>query len=236
MKLAWTLAQRDWNLYLNSAATYVLAVVFLFLTGWLFVSPLFQFGQSTLDTFLRPLPLLFTFLIPALCMRAYAEEYRGGTIEYLGTLPIDDWQIVAGKFLAVFGLIGALLAFTLIYPVILLIAGRPDLGQLIGGYLAVGGLACFYASIGLWASSLTRNQVVAFIIGFFTCFLFFLLDRFAGLFPAGVAGVINLFSVEAHFSPLARGVVDTRDVLFWVGGSVVFLVACLTALQARRLR
>src|SRR5580704_3447875 len=127
-----TIAQRDLSLFYNAPATYVIAVIFLFLTGWLFVSPLFQFGQSTLDTFLRPLPLIFTFLVPALTMRSFSEEFREGTIEYLSTLPLLDWQIVLGKFLASLGLIAALLAFTLVYPIILFLAGQPDLGQLIG--------------------------------------------------------------------------------------------------------
>ena len=231
-----TIAARDLSMFYNAPTTYVIAVIFLFLTGWLFVSPLFQYGQSTLDTFLRPLPIIFTFVIPALTMRSFSEEFREGTIEYLGTLPLEDWQIVLGKFLAVMGLIATLLAFTLIYPILLFFAGQPDLGQIIGSYFSILGMAAFFAAIGLWASSLTRNQVVAFIIGFFVCFVFFLFDRFAQLLPSTAAGFVAQLGIETHFDALARGVLDTRDLLYWFSGAFFFLVATLTTVQARRMR
>lgn len=230
------IARRDLALLVNALSTYVVAVIFLILTGWLFVSPLFSYGQSALDTFLRPLPLIFTFLVPALTMRAFAEEFREGTIEYLGTLPIEDWQIVLGKFLASLGLIAGLIAFTLVYPILLLIAGQPDIGQMAGGYCAILGMTAFFSAVGLWASSLTRNQVVAFIIGFFICFIFYLFDRFAQVFPPTAAGAIAALGIETHFDSLARGVLDMRDLLYWASGTAFFLIACLTTVQSRRMR
>jgi ABC-2 type transport system permease protein len=236
LRPAFTIARRDLSLSFNAPATYVVAVLFLFLTGWLFASPLFQFGQSTLDTFLRPLPLIFTFLIPALTMRSFAEEFREGTIEYLSTLPLRDWQIVLGKFLASLGLIATLLGFTLVYPALLFIAGQPDPGQMIGTYFSILGLTCFFTAISLWASALTRNQVVAFIVGFFVCFVFFLFDRFAALLPPAAAGFLSALGIEGHFDSLARGVLDTRDLLYWLSGTVFFLTACLTTVESRRTR
>jgi ABC-2 type transport system permease protein len=230
------IACRDLTLLFNALSTYVVAVIFLILTGWLFVSPLFQYGQSTLDTFIRPLPLIFTFLIPALTMRSFSEEFREGTIEYLGTLPLEDWQIVLGKFLAALGLIAALLGFTLVYPALLFIIGQPDLGQLLGVYCAILGLSAFFCAISLWASALTRNQVVAFIIGFFVCFVFYLFDRFAQLFPPTLATFVSAFGIDTHFDALTRGVLDLRDILYWCSGVSFFLVACLTAVQTRRMR
>jgi ABC-2 type transport system permease protein len=208
----------------------------LLFTGYLFASPLFTVGLSTLDSFLRPLPLIFTFTIPALTMRSFAEEYRGGTMEYLSTLPLKDHQIVLGKYLAALGLVGTLLAFTLFYPAVLFVVGRPDLGQIIGAYASILGLVVFYAAIGLWASSLTRNQVVAFIIGFFVCFIFFLMGRIAEVLPGALAAFLRGWAVETHFDALARGVLDTRDLLYWASGAVFFLAACLTSLNARRWR
>ena len=169
-------------------------------------------------------------------MRAFSEEFRAGTIEYLGTLPLEDWQIVLGKFLAALGLIAALLGFTLIYPILLCLAGQPDPGQLFGAYCAIFGLAAFFSAISLWASSLTRNQVVAFIVGFFVCFVFYLFDRFAQMLPLTPAGFVAAFGIDTHFDALARGVLDLRDVLYWASGTFFFLVACLTAVQARRMR
>jgi len=231
-----TLAAKELSILLNAPATYVIFFLFLLITGYLFVAPLFSVGVSTLDSFLRPLPLIFTFTIPALTMRSFSEEYRAGTIEYLSTLPLRDYEIVLGKYVAALGLIGALLAFTLIYPLILLIVGRPDIGQLVGAYASIIGLVVFYAAIGVWASSVTRNQVVAFIIGFFVCFLFFLLGRVAEMVPGVFAAFLRGWAVETHFDALARGVLDTRDLIYWASGATFFLAACLASLNARRWR
>src|SRR5882724_2476901 len=149
MKLILTLARKELSMMLNAPATYVIAVVFLLVNGWLFVSPLFLMNQSTLDTFVRPLPLIFTFLVPALTMRSFSEEIKSGTIEYLATLPIEDHEIVLGKYLAALGMIGVWVAFTLFYPLVLCLVGRPDPGQMIGAYVSILGLSSFFAAIGL---------------------------------------------------------------------------------------
>jgi len=230
------LARKELVTLFNAPATYVIFVVFLLISGWLFVAPLFQLDQSTLNTFLQPLPLIFTFLIPALTMRSFAEEFRGGTIEYLATLPIRDYEIVLAKYLAAMGLVGALMFFTFLFPLALFLVGRPDIGQMIGGYVAVIGLSSLFVSIGLWSSSLTRNQVVAFIMAFFVCFLFFLLGRIADFLPGILSSFVRGWAVEAHFEPLARGVLDSRDLIYWASSTVFFLAASLMVLHSRRWR
>lgn len=236
MKTILTLARKELAIMLNAPATYVISVVFMLVTGWLFVSPLFQLDQSGLDTFFRPLPLIFTFLVPALTMRSFSEEFKSGTIEYLATLPIEDHEIVIGKYIAAMGMIGLLMAFTLVYPVVLLVIGSPDIGQMIGVYVSIFGLASFFTAIGLFASALTRNQVVAFIIGFFVCFIFFLLERMADFLPGMLANVVRGFGVGMHFDALARGVLDTRDLLYWTTGTVFFLSASLSVMQSKKWR
>ena len=231
-----TLARKELAILLNAPATYVISVVFMLITGWLFISPLFQLDQSGLDTFFRPLPLIFTFLVPALTMRSFSEEFKTGTMEYLTTLPIEDYEIVIGKYAAAMGLIGLLMAFTLVYPAVLLVIGRPDVGQMIGVYVSIFGLASFFAAIGLFSSAMTRNQVVSFIIGFFICFVFFLLSRVADFLPGMLAGFVRGFSVETHFDALARGVLDTRDLLYWATGTVFFLAVCLSVMQSKKWR
>lgn len=231
-----TLARKELTMMFNSPATYVIAVVFLLLSGYMFMNTLFQNNVSTMDTFLRPMPLILTFIIPALMMRSFAEEYRTGTIEYLATLPLEDRDIVVAKYIAAMGLLGTLLAFTLVFPLTLVFVGRPDWGHLLGSYLALLGLSSFFAAIGIWASSITRNQVVAFIIGFFVCFLFFLLARIADFLPDLLATFVRAFTVETHFDALSRGVVDTRDLLYWASGTAFFLVATLVTVQSRRVR
>jgi ABC-2 type transport system permease protein len=230
----WILARKELSTMFNAPATYVVCVVFLVVTGWLFAAPLFQMNQSTLDTFLRPLPLIFTFVIPALTMRSFSEEFKAGTIEYLATLPIRDYEIVLAKYLAAMGLLGVLLLFTLFYPLVLFLIGRPDVGQLIGAYVSIIGLGSFFAAIGVWASSMTRNQVVAFITGFFVCFIFFLFSRIADFFPGLLATFVRGWSIDTHFDALARGVLDSRDLLYWASGTCFFLAASLAAVHARR--
>jgi len=232
----WILARKELTILFNAPATYVIAVIFLMITGWFFVSPLFEMNQSSLETFIRPLPLILSFLVPALTMRSFAEEFKAGTIEHLTTLPIEDHEIVIGKYAAALGMIGTLMAFTLFYPLVLFLIGHPDAGQLVGTYVSILGLASFYAAIGLWASALTRNQVVAFIIGFFMCFLFFLLGRMADYLPGILAAFVRDLGVESHFDALARGVLDTRDLLYWISGDIFFLAACLMGVQSRKWR
>ncbi len=236
MKTTLTLARKELSTMMNAPATYVIGVIFLLVTGWLFVSPLFLLNQSTLDTFVRPLPLIFTFLVPALTMRAFSEEFKAGTMEYLATLPIEDHEIVLGKYLSAIGLLGFLMAFTLVFPLVLCVIGRPDVGQIVGAYVSILGLASFFAAIGIWASAFTQNQVVAFIIGFFVCFIFFLLGHVADFLPGMLANFVRSLSVETHFDALARGVLDTRDLLYWVTGTLFFLLWSLAVVQTRKWR
>jgi ABC-2 type transport system permease protein len=230
------LARKELAAILNSPATYVVCVLFLVTSGWMFAAPLFLANQSSLDTFSRPIPMLFAFLIPAVTMRAFSEEFKAGTIEYLATLPIKDHEIVLGKYLGLVGWLCVLLLFTLVYPAIVLAVGRPDMGQMVGTYIAIFCLGAFYSAIGLWASALTRNQVVAFITSFFVCFTLNLLDRLADFMPGILSPILRAISVGGHFDALARGVLDTRDLLYWASGSLFFLAACLAILNSRRWR
>jgi len=230
----WVLARRDLSVMFSSPGTYIISVVFLMTVGWLFISPFFLVNQSSLETFLAPVPILFTFLIPALTMKLFAEEFKTGTMECLATLPVKDYEIVLGKYLAALGLVATLLVFTLFYPLVLFCVGRPDLGEILGGYGAVVGLAVFFAAIGLWASSLTRNQVIAFILAFFVCFAFFLLNHVADFLPGVLADWVRWCGVDGHFQSLSRGVFDSRDLIYWLSGAVLFLSSCLITVHSRR--
>ncbi len=230
------LARKELVSALNTPATYVICVLFLVTTGWLFAVPLFQFRQSTLETFYRPIPLLFLFLVPALTMRSFSEEFKAGTIEYLATLPIKDYEIVLGKFLGSLAWLLIMIAFTLVYPITLLIVGRPDIGHLIATYISVISLGAFFTAIGLWASALTRNQVVAFIVSFFVCFTLYLVDHIARFVPTVISPWVATLGVNTHFESLSRGVIDSRDLLYWASGTIFFLSACLAVLNSRRWR
>ena len=228
------LAHKELSTLLNSPATYVIFVLFLVLSGWLYASPLFLNGQSSLDTFLKPIPIIFTFFIPALTMRVFSEEFKDGTIEYLSTLPLRDYELVVGKYLAAMGLLVLMLLFTLVYPLTLIAVGQPDPGHLVGGYIALVCLGGLFAAIGVWASSLTRNQVVAFIISFFICFLLYLLDRASEAVPGVFAEGLRWAGITMHYDAMSRGVLDTRDLLYWASGIGFFLSAALSVVHSRR--
>jgi len=230
------LARKELFALFNSPATYVVCVLFLILSGYLFSVPLFQNNQSSLETFLRPLPLLLSFIVPALTMRSFSEEFKAGTIEFVATLPIRDYEIVLGKYLGSLGWLAILFAFTLPYTIIILVLGRPDVGQLIGAYLAMAGLAALFTAIGVWASALTRNQVVAFIVAFFVCFILFIIDRVADFLPGLIAPFVRAAGVNSHYEALCRGVIDTRDLFYWLSSTFFFLAAGLAVMNSRRWR
>ena len=166
MQETWTLTKRELDAYFGSPAAYVVLIVFLLFTGWFFSSTMFVENVASLRRMFDIAPLIFVFVIPAITMSLFAEERRAGTLELLLTMPVKDWQIIAGKLLAATLLIATAIGLTFIYPLSLSLMGDLDLGSVVGGYLGLllYGMSC--AAIGLYASSLTRNQIVAFIIGF----------------------------------------------------------------------
>lgn len=227
MKETWTLAQRELKAYFDSPAAYVVLCVFLLLTGWFFSSALFLENVASLRSMFDLAPILFLFFIPAITMSLFAEERRSGTLELLLTMPINDYQVIAGKLLAATLLMLTAIAMTLVYAITISFFGDLDTGATIGGYvgLVLYGVTC--CSIGLLTSSLTRNQIVAFILGFAIIALLFLLDKVTFFFPASIAGVLESAGIHYHYQNLLRGVIDTRDILYYF--SVTLFAFLLTA-------
>lgn len=230
------IAKKEWKESFNSPMPYVFLVVFYLLSGWFFTYQLFLAGQSSLEQFFLPMPILLAFFLPAFSMRLFAEEYKTGTIEVLATQPVRDVEIVVGKFLAVWALWGAALVLSFFYPILLYIFGRPDTGQILASYLGAFLLGGFYASAGLFASSLTRSQVVGFIVGFLFCFAFFLFGQVTQYLSGPVAEILNFLGAINHMDAFLRGVVDSRDVLYFISGIVLFLAATLASFNSRRWR
>ena len=168
-------------------------------------------------------------------MRLISEEQKTGTIEQLLTLPLSNIQVVLGKFLAALGIISVGLLFTVPFALSVSWVAPPDatydFGPVIGGYIGLMLLAGVFLSLGLFASSLTKNQIVAFIIGLGMCFFFYFIDKFAILMPPAIAAVFEFISVDFHFNNIARGVVDSRDVIFY--GSLILLFLALTERSLR---
>lgn len=229
--------------FLGSLIGQVVVVVFLLLTGlflWVFPDNLLDSGYADLGPLFFIAPWVFLFLVPAVTMRSFSEERRTGTIELLLTKPITEFQLVLAKYLAAVILILFALLPTLIYWYSLhelaVPRGNLDTGGIIGSYIGLLLLASCFAAIGVFASSITENQVVAFMVAVFLCFFVYLgFDLIASFDAFGaLEGPIKAIGIQEHYTSLSRGVVDVRDVLYFLGTVTIFLLLTRTALQSRR--
>ncbi len=226
--------KRELRSYFNSPVAYVVIVVFLIILGWFFQSSLFLMNVAQLRVVFEYTPLMFLFFVPAITMRLLAEEKKTGTIELLTTKPVQDVEIVFGKFLAAWVLLLATLLPTLLYVITLMSLGEMDFGPVVTGYiglLLVGGV---YVAVGLLASSLTDNQIVAFIMGFLFVFIFFMFDKVLVFVPQGIASTLEFLSVDYHFSNIARGVIDSRDVIYFASVLGFSLLLATVSLERRK--
>lgn len=225
MRAAWIITKRELQSYFDSLIAYILLILFLGFSGfftWLFGSDVFIVGQATLQSFFGIAYWTLFFFTPALTMRLLAEEKKTGTIELLLTKAVSDRQVVVGKFLAAFLLVMIALLFTFPYVITLSNIGNIDAGEMLCGYAGLALMSGAYISIGLYASSTTNNQIVAFLmalsIGLFFHIIF---EVLAGNFTGVAAQVFSTLSLNNHFESMSRGVVDTRDVIYF--GSIIFL-------------
>jgi ABC-2 type transport system permease protein len=221
---------------LNSPMPYVFLGAFFLLQGWFFTAPLFVNGQAVMDDFFGVLPLTLAFFLPAFTMRLFAEEYKTGTMELLAALPVRDVEIVLGKFASALAVWGGMLVVSLFYPLLLVFLGSPDVGALAAAYVGAALLGGLFVSAGLFASSLTRSQVVGFLVGFLFCFAFFLVGKAAQYTPGWPGAIMTFLGVDAHLTSFFRGVVDSRDVLYFLSGTALFLAGTLASFNSRRWR
>jgi ABC-2 type transport system permease protein len=202
-------------------------------TGWFFFSTFFLLNQANLRNFFGLLPIIFAFVVPAVTMRLFAEEFHIGSYETLLTLPVSFSDVILGKFAAAVAFVAAMLVPTLAYPLTVATLGALDWGPVVGGYLGAVFLGAAFAGIGLFASALTRNQIVAFIIGLALCFGLTLVDQMAFFLPQAFATVFSYLAADVHFQNIAKGVVDTRDLIYFLSLCFISLYATHLALQAR---
>lgn len=232
------IARKEFRTFFNSPIAYIVLGAFLLVSGWLFFSTLFVAGQASLRGFFGLAPVLFVVFAPAITMRLLAEERKSGTLELLLTLPIQDWEVVLGKFLAALGMVAVGLACTLPYAfsVSSLVATGSafDWGPVVAGYLGLLLLAASLLAISLWASAVSRNQIVGFVIGLVVCLAFYIVDKFAILFPASISELLQFLSVDRHFTNIARGVLDSRDLVFYLSLTAAGLLLTTQTLAATR--
>lgn len=223
--------KREMKSYFTSPIPYIVTVLFLVAIGFIFFSTFFAYNRAELRNFFEWLPILFSFFIPALTMRVFSEEKRSGSFETLVTLPVSTGDIVAGKYLASFVSSVVLLAPTLFYVITCCIFGKPDAGPIIGGYAGAVLLAAAFCAVGVFASSITKNQILSFFISFAICIVLTMLDYFAQLIPGGIYKVVTFVSARSHFMSISRGIIDTRDLIYFVSMTALFIVLTVRVLK-----
>jgi len=237
-----TIAKRELGGYFTSPVAYVFIVIFLLLAGFFtfMLGGFFQRGTATLESFFVWQPWLYLFLVPAVGMRVWSEERRMGTLELLFTMPVTPWQAIIGKFLAAWVVLG--IALLLTFPLVLTVnyLGRPDNGIILAGYLGSFLMAGAYLSVACMTSAMTRNQVVSFILSVVAC-LFLILagwqpvtDMLVQWASPVLVDIVSSFSVMTHFNSIAKGVLDTRDLLYFASVIVFCLFTTSVILRAHR--
>jgi len=244
MSNIWIIFKRELAAYFTTPIAYVFLVIFLFLSGifTFYIGDFFDREQADLQPFFQFHPWLYLFLIPALSMRLWAEERKSGTIELLLTLPISMWQAVLGKFLATWAFTGIALLLTFGLWITVNILGNPDNGVIFASYIGSWFMAGAYLAIGAFVSSVTRNQVIAFVVTAVVCMVFVMsgfplvLDFFTGWLPERLVETISSLSFLTHFNSITKGVIDLRDVIFFGSLIIFFLFLNAVTIEHRKAR
>lgn len=237
MKQIWIIANRELKTFFDAIIAYVILVIFLGFTGfftWIFGQDIFMQGEASLQVFFVWSYWTLFFFIPAITMRTIAEENRSGTMELLLTKPVNYWQVIVGKFTACLLLIIIALAFTLPYYITVASIGPIDHGTVWTGYLGLILMSAVYISIGIFSSSITTNQIVAFLVALFIgIFFHWIFDILATIFPGAISGFLDYISVSTHFDSISRGVIDTKDIIYFLSLIFIGLTATDMVLEKR---
>jgi len=229
-----TIALKELRSYLTSPMAYIVTCIFLVLTGFFFsINPATYF-ETSIRGFLETGSLLLLLLASVLTMRLLAEERKMGTIELLLTAPVRDSEIIVGKFLGSLFILLAMLALTLYYPILLIGFGDPDLGPIGTGYLGLFLLGCSTLAVGIFASSLSSNQIVSAVVAGGILFALWFLGWAAGYFPEALGEVIGYFSLSYYFPDFMRGIIDTRGIIYYLSITVLFLFLAIRSLENSR--
>lgn len=228
-----TIALKEFKDYFISPIAYIVISLFLIVTGWFFFSTFFIYGRADLRDFFALLPMTFSFFIPAVTMRMFAEEKNVGSYESLLTMPVSFTHIALGKFFAASAFAAAMLLPTLSYPIFISFIGNIDLGPVAGGYIGAVLLGGAYCSVGLFASALTRNQIIAFIIGCAICFTLTIIDRMLFFVPERLVPVVEYLGANAHFTNISKGIIDSRDLIYFASVIFIFIFSTDIAMKEK---
>jgi len=230
----WVIAKRELYAYFISPIAYLIAAAFLFLCGLFFVGGVSSWQDATLQSVFGSLSIVLIFVAPILTMRLLSREQDLGTIELLLTAPVRDWEVVAGKFLASLIFYTGMIAVTGFYPLILALYGNPDLGAIGAGYLGLLLLGAAMLALGVFTSALTRNQVIAAVLGVVASVSLWLLDILSSILSGEARKVIAYLTPSGHYYNFVDGIIDTRDLVYYVSATFIFLFLASRVLESRR--
>jgi ABC-2 type transport system permease protein len=233
---AWIIARRELYAYFVSPIAYLVAAAFLLLSGLFYIVGVARWQDATLEPMFGSLSIVLIFTAPVLTMRLLSREQDQGTIELLLTAPVRDWEVVAGKFLASLIYYAGTLALTGLYIPALVLYGNPDLGTIGSGYLGLGLLGAALLALGVFSSSLTGNQIVAAVIGVVASVGLWLLDLLGSILGGSAQQLISYLTPSGHYYNLIDGIVDTRDLVYYLSATFLFLFLASRVLETRRWR
>ncbi len=234
MKNISTIAYKEFRTYLASPMAYIVIGIFLVLTGVFFAFSTSTYLETSIKGFLEPGSLILLLLSTVIAMRLIAEERKMGTLELLMTSPVRDSEVIIGKFLGSLGILAVMLVFTLYYPIILNVFGDPDIGPIFTGYLGLFLLGSTCLAVGLFASSVTSNQIVAAVLGGGILFGLWFLGSAASALPAAVGNVAGYLSLSYYFPDFMRGIIDTRGIIYYLSITALFLFLSIRTLENSR--
>ena len=226
--------KREFKSYFTSPVAYIVTALFLIISGFMFFSTFFLNNRAELRQFFGLLPIMLSFFVPALTMRLFAEEKRAGSIETLMTLPVTELDVVTGKYLASF--IGTLIMLlpTLLFIIPAEVFGSPDYGPIVGGFIGAIFLCASFTAIGIFTSAITKNQIIAFLAGIAICLVLSLIDYLLMFLPATLASVLGFLSAKSHFTSVSRGIIDTRDFIYFISLTALFFAGTVKVQQAAK--
>lgn len=236
MRTTWLIAGKEFRSHLTSPMTYVVVGIFLLLTGFFFINYLkdTNYGDTSIRGFVDQGSLLLLLFAAMLTMRLMAEEKKLGTWELLLTAPVRDAEVVLGKFLGTLGIMVVMLAFTLYYPLLLVIFGDPDIGPIITSYVGLFLLGSAALSVGIFASSLSSNQIVAAVVSGALLFALWFVGLAASYLPEAVGEVVQSLSLSHHFEDFYKGIIDTRAIVYYLSVTALFLFLTIRSLETGR--
>lgn len=227
-----SIGKKEFKSFFVSPVGYIVIGIYLVISGWFLFSTIFLSKSVSLRDFFALMPITLSFIIPAITMKSFSEEYKTGSYEMLGTMPITAMDITLGKFLATWAFVLVMLLPTLSYPLFISTLGDLDVGIVLSGYIGAFLLSGSFTAIGILASTLTQNQIIAFLIGAAVCFFLTIIQGMVILLPQSIAGFVEYISTGYHFENISKGILDSRDIIYFL--SLIFLSILVTGRRLKK--